>query len=68
MPIHHAKMLLRGIIDRVYPRDLRFWLYCQRLPFDRELASLMERANVAGISFGTDLRYPSIVEQMVRLR
>jgi len=54
IPLSHAKRVLRAIADRRYPQHVRFWLYCQPVPFDRELAELMRQAHVAGINFGTD--------------
>lgn len=64
LPIGHAKRVLRAIVDRGYPADLRFWLYCQPRPFDAELAALMARAGVTGISFGADHTDPEILGRL----
>lgn len=61
LPLPHAKRVLQAIIERGYPRTLRFWLYCQPHPFDAELAALMERAGVAGICFGSDHTDPAML-------
>jgi tryptophan 2-C-methyltransferase len=64
MPIDHTKRVLRGIGDRGYPGDLRFWAYCQPKPFDAELAHLMARAHVAGVNFGIDHTDPAMLRAM----
>jgi radical SAM superfamily enzyme YgiQ (UPF0313 family) len=54
LPLGHSKKMLQAIVERGYPRDLRFWLFCQPKPFDAEYAALLARAGVKGINFGTD--------------
>lgn len=64
MPLARSKAFLRAVADRGY-RELRLWAYCQPRPFDEEFASLLAKAGVVGINFGTD---HTDGEVLVRLR
>jgi tryptophan 2-C-methyltransferase len=64
MPFAHSKELLRAIADRRYGKDVRLWLYCQPRPFDKEYASLLARAGVVGVNFGTDHTDPDVLSAL----
>jgi len=53
-PPGQAKAVCRAIIQAGLGDKLRWYTYCSPTPFDRELASLMQRAGCAGINFGVD--------------
>jgi radical SAM superfamily enzyme YgiQ (UPF0313 family) len=62
LPMDHSKNILKAIIARGYPKELKFWSYAQILPFDEEYAILAEKAGVAGILFSTDHINPRILK------
>lgn len=53
-PFQFSKEVAKAIIERQYPKDLRFWGYAQITPFDEEYAKLWKEAGIHGIMFGTD--------------
>ena len=64
MPITHSKEVLRAIIARRYPNNVRFWTYCQPHPFDEEYASLLAKANFVGANFGVDHADPEVLKSL----
>ncbi len=54
LPVEHAKDVCRAIIQGGIGKKIRWYCYCSPIPFDQELASLMEVAGCAGINFGVD--------------
>lgn len=64
MPLPHSKALLRGIIERRYPKEFRLWAYIQPSPFDAEYAELLAQAGVPGVNVGTDHTDPSVLAAM----
>lgn len=64
LPFNHSKKVLRGIISRKYPSDVRFWAYCQPKPFDSEYADLLSAANFKGVNFGTDHTQDNMLKKL----
>ena len=64
MPLPHSKQLLRGIIERRYPKQFRLWAYIQPSPFDAEYAELLAQAGVPGVNVGTDHTDPTVLAAM----
>lgn len=64
MPLRHSKAVLRGIIERRYPKEFRLWAYMQPVPFDAEYAELLAAAGVPGVNLGTDHTDPEVMRQM----
>jgi radical SAM superfamily enzyme YgiQ (UPF0313 family) len=64
IPLPHSKALLRGIIERRYPKRLRLWAYIQPSPFDAEYAELLAQAGVPGVNVGTDHTDPGVLAAM----
>jgi len=54
LPIEHAKDICRAIIQGGLGNRIRWYCYCSPVPFDEELADLMNIAGCAGINFGVD--------------
>jgi radical SAM superfamily enzyme YgiQ (UPF0313 family) len=79
LPIEHAKDVCRAMIDAGLADKIRWYCYCSPIPFDQELAALMNRAGCAGIDFGVDslcdeqlrrlgrLHSSNDIDQLVRL-
>lgn len=64
MPFAHSKAVLKGIIERRYPKEFRLWAYMQPVPFDAEYAELLARAGVPGVNLGTDHTDPEMLKRM----
>jgi tryptophan 2-C-methyltransferase len=64
MPFSYSKAILRGIIERRYPKQLRLWAYCQPSPFDEEYAALLAEAGVPGVNLGTDHTDPEMLRRL----
>lgn len=54
LPLEHAKDVCQAIINKGLGDKVRWYCYCSPLPFDLELARLMNAAGCAGINFGVD--------------
>ncbi|HVH47500.1 MAG TPA: radical SAM protein [Labilithrix sp.] len=64
MPFNHSKAVLRAMIERGYPRELRLWAYGQPSPWDTEYAGLLAKAGVPGVNLGTDHTDPEMLEAL----
>lgn len=54
LPLEHAKDVCRAIIEQGLGDRIRWYCYCSPVPFDGELAHLMQGAGCGGINFGVD--------------
>ena len=54
IPPTHAKEVCRSIIEAGLGSRLHWYAYCSPVPFDGELAILMQQAGCSGINFGVD--------------
>jgi len=66
LPIEHAKMVCREIIERELGGKIHWYVYASPTPFSEELMRLMKRAGCAGIDFGVDSGSDVILENLGR--
>jgi tryptophan 2-C-methyltransferase len=54
LPLEYAKEVCRVLIEAGIGDRAKWYCYCSPVPFDNELARLMQRAGCRGINFGVD--------------
>ncbi|MFC1919630.1 B12-binding domain-containing radical SAM protein [Chloroflexota bacterium] len=66
IPCEHAKSVCREIIRRRLAGRISWYTYCSPLPFDQELADLMNRAGCTGVNFGVDALHDGQLGRLAR--
>lgn len=66
LPLQHAKNICRALITGGLGEKIRWYTYAAPVPFERELAELMQAAGCTGIVFGADHGEESMLRNLGR--